>query len=257
MLNILQTKKGFSIITPTFKEVGLCESFKEAKLKVKSLSENRLFIKIINSGSTGNCSIIKYNDDIIIIDLGITLKELQVELIKLKLDLEDITGVYITHDHGDHLNVKTKKHLRDLGIPFNIFSDEGSILNRLKFINITSYNNNHDDVISLGFFIKINTFTFCWNTDLSSCDSIPLKEYDLIILECNYDEKGLNEAVGSGKYPQSLANRIRASHLSKEQGIKWLDKYNYNDTPIMYVHLSKNALSDKPVEKVFYSKKIK
>ena len=54
------------------------------------------------SSSKGNCTIVYINDQILIIDMGITLKELEDKLIRLKLDPDLIIGVLITHEHSDH-----------------------------------------------------------------------------------------------------------------------------------------------------------
>ena len=54
------------------------------------------------SSSKGNCTIVYTDTEILIVDLGITLKELEEKFDRLKLDFNKIVGVIVSHEHGDH-----------------------------------------------------------------------------------------------------------------------------------------------------------
>ena len=73
------------------------------------------------SGSAGNCTYIKYGNDEILVDAGVSCKQIQTALESIGTGLQNIKGIFITHEHSDHikgLEVITKKY----GIPVYINS---------------------------------------------------------------------------------------------------------------------------------------
>ncbi len=61
-------------------------------------------IAFIASGSKGNCTYININDKHILIDVGISMKRINKELlINFGIDLDDIDMIMITHAHIDHI----------------------------------------------------------------------------------------------------------------------------------------------------------
>ena len=54
------------------------------------------------SSSKGNCTIVYNENGIILVDMGITLKELEEKLNKLHLSCDSIIGVIVSHEHSDH-----------------------------------------------------------------------------------------------------------------------------------------------------------
>ncbi len=58
----------------------------------------------LSSGSKGNATYLNINDKHILIDCGLSYKELNKRLlINVGIDLEDIDFVYISHSHNDHI----------------------------------------------------------------------------------------------------------------------------------------------------------
>ena len=55
------------------------------------------------SSSKGNCTIVYNDNQVLLIDMGITLKELEEKLNKLKLSCNDIVGAIVSHEHSDHV----------------------------------------------------------------------------------------------------------------------------------------------------------
>lgn len=53
-------------------------------------------IKIISTGSKGNCYVMKHNDDTIIIDAGLSYNEI---LKNIDYKIASINGVLISHQH--------------------------------------------------------------------------------------------------------------------------------------------------------------
>ena len=54
------------------------------------------------SSSKGNCTIVYNDTQVILVDMGITLKELEEKLSKLNLSCDNIIGAIISHEHSDH-----------------------------------------------------------------------------------------------------------------------------------------------------------
>src|SRR5699024_12629628 len=70
----------------------------------------------IASGSSGNCTYIGTEQSHILIDAGISCKRITDNLKKLDLKPSDLDGIFITHEHSDHIQgirVLSKK----FGIP--------------------------------------------------------------------------------------------------------------------------------------------
>ena len=60
------------------------------------------------SGSSGNCYLIKSDNTNLLLDAGISCKAIQAGLESLGISLKDIDGIFITHDHIDHIKgIKT------------------------------------------------------------------------------------------------------------------------------------------------------
>ena len=92
-------------------------------------------IKVIESGSKGNCTIILSDTIKLIIDLGISYKKLIEEITKLNLDISDFAGLLITHNHKDHIKgVETfiKKSNLKLFIPQKMFKSLKEFIPILK-----------------------------------------------------------------------------------------------------------------------------
>ena len=56
------------------------------------------------SGSSGNCFYIESMKERILVDLGLTFSKTKEILFSRDVNVEDITGVFITHEHADHIS---------------------------------------------------------------------------------------------------------------------------------------------------------
>jgi phosphoribosyl 1,2-cyclic phosphodiesterase len=57
---------------------------------------------VLGSGSTGNAVLISTEKTNVLVDAGLSAKELIRRLAIVGIDCEDIDGVLITHEHSDH-----------------------------------------------------------------------------------------------------------------------------------------------------------
>ena len=82
-------------------------------------------IKVFASGSGGNCMLCSERDTHILIDAGISMRRLQQSLRAWDLEIDDIGGVLITHEHSDHvsgLKMLLKYHELPLYAPHTVAS---------------------------------------------------------------------------------------------------------------------------------------
>jgi len=57
----------------------------------------------LGSGSRGNATLIEKNNTRILIDCGFGVKDTRARLERLGLSLDDLDGILVTHEHGDHI----------------------------------------------------------------------------------------------------------------------------------------------------------
>ena len=180
------------------------------------------------SSSKGNCNIVYTDDEILVIDMGIPLKDLEEKFIRLKLDPNKIVGVLVSHEHTDH----TKGILslvRKYNVPIYCHYDSvDGVINKTK-ISSLCINRFADAEFKVGGF-KVSCFKVCHDvccvgfnifesgnkvsivTDLGhTTKEIVERLFDsrLVILESNHDEKMV---AASTKYPAVLKKRILSDH---------------------------------------------
>ena len=214
-------------------------------------------VKVIASGSKGNCSIILLKNINLIIDIGISYKKLTEELDKLNLNINDFTGLLITHNHKDHISgLKTflKKTNLNIFIPKKMYKslkseveeltedrcvfidDEDKILD----VDINLIHTSHDAPYSVGYLIKDDNKELVYITDTGYLNKKVLSKIenkDIYIIESNHDEKMLMD----GPYPRFLKERVISDygHLSNQTTAKYLFRIIGDNTKyIILAHLS-------------------
>lgn len=60
-------------------------------------------IHTLASGSSGNALVISHNGKHLLLDAGISCRRITVGLQALGLDVDDLSGILITHTHSDHI----------------------------------------------------------------------------------------------------------------------------------------------------------
>lgn len=209
------------------------------------------------SSSKGNCNIVYSDSEILLIDMGITLKDLEEKFNRLKLDPNNIIGVLVSHEHSDH----TKGILslvRKYNVPVYCHYDAvDGVLKKTK-ISSLCVSRFADAEFKVGNF-KVSTFKVCHDvccvgfnilenenkisivTDLGhTTKEIVERLYDsrLVILESNHDEKMV---VASTKYPAILKRRILSDHghLSNICSAKVVAQLaQHNVRQVLFAHLS-------------------
>lgn len=203
-------------------------------------------LKIINSGSVGNCYLLIGTNTTLIIEAGVNF-----QLIKqaLNFDLTRVAGIILTHEHGDHS--KGVKDATASGI--NVYASPGTIgamkftSHRLKPITannqysigefiILPFDVKHDCAEPFGFIIN---HPECGNV-LFITDSYYVPNLfpglNNILIEANYSEPILAERE---RLPYFVRDRVIKSHMSLET---CMDVLRANDLSrvnnIVLIHLS-------------------
>src|SRR5688572_16980477 len=72
-----------------------------------------LYITSLNSGSNGNCYYVANDNEAVLVDVGISCKEVEKRMLRLGLNLQKVKAIFISHEHSDHikgLEVLAKKY---------------------------------------------------------------------------------------------------------------------------------------------------
>lgn len=190
------------------------------------------------SGSSGNCSVIEENGKFILIDVGKSARITVNAIKEIGLDIKDLQGVLISHEHSDHIS-GLKVFLKKLNVPLyssaatlDYLADNDLVPAHIRLEDMTFAGHNigdffvkgfetpHDSIACMGFDIHTKAGTrMTMATDLGFVTDDILYHFcgtDLAVLESNYDEIMLRE---NENYPYYLKTRISSNrgHLSNVQ----------------------------------------
>lgn len=217
-------------------------------------------LKVLASGSSGNCYLLENEEETLIIEAGITYKRIQEGI---GYNINKVVGCLISHEHKDHS--KATEQLMKAGV--TIYTSEGTLEgmgqelgHRIEIIKahelvkvggftILPFDTQHDALEPLGFLIQhrdIGKLLFI--TDSYYC-KYKFKGVDHILVECNYKKELLADNIEKGIIPEWLQERITKSHFELENVKKFLKSSDLSRTKnIVLVHLSSQN-SDKALFK--------
>lgn len=242
-------------------------------------------ISVFSSGSSGNCELIRTKNLNILIDAGITKKQIDENLLEYDLTLNDIDVLLITHEHSDHVkslvsllkyaNIKTfmsrgtyyalLKENENKQASFNLLKNrfnDGMIvlLNRLDNFDYEEINYLdlkikpiaafHDAAECVGYVLEADEKRLGLLTDTGYVHQkvIPyLLNLDCYILESNHDP----EMLMSSSRPYYLKQRILSDHghLSNQDSMATLVKIMGDKTKlVMHAHISNECNLSEIVE---------
>jgi phosphoribosyl 1,2-cyclic phosphodiesterase len=238
-------------------------------LKILFFAAMSLFITSLNSGSNGNCYYIGNDTEAVLVDAGISCREIERRMKRLGLLMGKIKAVFVSHEHSDHIKglpVLVKKYQLPVYItPLTMRSGrlnfEESLLKNfiahepvsIGGLSITAFPKFHDASDPYSFIVSDNNICIGVFTDIGA-PCIHLKKYfqqcHAAFLEANYDE----EMLEKGGYPIYLKNRIRGGkgHLSNNQALELfiIHKPDFM-SHLLLSHLSKNNNSPELVKELF------
>jgi len=232
-------------------------------------SSMSLFITSLNSGSNGNCYYIGNNTEAILVDAGISCREIGKRMKRLGLKIENVKAVFVSHEHTDHVNglpTLIKKYQIPVYITPLTMKHGGLIFEEKLIHTFVSHQPVIIDGLTIIAFPKFHDVSDPYSFVISCDDAfvgvftdigVPcrhVKKYfpqcNAAFLEANYDEEMLN----NGTYPVYLKNRIRGGmgHLGNQQALELFVSYRSKFmSHLILSHLSKNNNSPELVQQLF------
>jgi phosphoribosyl 1,2-cyclic phosphodiesterase len=201
----------------------------------------KLEICALASGSNGNCYYIGNDQEAILIDAGLSARQLQLRMQECRLDTARIKAILVTHEHSDHccgirvfskrlggvpvyLTKKTYLALHSRQRPEKVIWFEPNRPFRVGSFEIFPFTKQHDAVDACSFRISYDGRHIGVMTDIGDpCEQV--KQHfslcDAVFLETNYDE----DMLWNGSYPYYLKQRISSAfgHLSNEQAFRLVE----------------------------------
>lgn len=184
-------------------------------------------ICLLASGSKGNAVYVEAARQRILIDAGLSGREIQRRLGQIGVGAGDLDAILVSHEHGDHcrgLGVLARRHK----LPVYIHPQTRQVLPDLHdlptvrefavgelfsigALNVQPFPTTHDAVASVGYTLRSDEGKVGLATDLGLATRLVadhLQGCRALIVETNHDEDLLRD----GPYPWPLKQRIRSRH---------------------------------------------
>ena len=166
-----------------------------------------MLFQVLASGSKGNLTYIKTDQTSVLIDAGISIKEI---VNRSDINLQEIEAIFVTHEHGDHVRYleaiarKTNatiyinedsfkeiypKYIKNIdGLKIKYIQSNKQY--EVKDLKILTLNLQHDSVNCFGYIFVSNkkSLAYCTDTGYIPLPYIDiLKKVDSLIIEANHD----------------------------------------------------------------------
>lgn len=211
-------------------------------------------VMAVASGSSGNCFYVGDGSDGILIDAGVSCRRICDSLVGSGVSLEKIRGIFVTHEHIDHvrgIDVLSRK----LGVP--VFASRGTMKSfylgenlrivksgeslKVGNLRVDVFDKFHDAAEPVSYSVSSGGKRASVLTDLGKvCSGVSgfISKSDFIFLESNHDVAMLEE----GRYPIFLKRRIlgELGHLSNLQAALAVLEHGGNVKKVVLSHLSSN-----------------
>lgn len=188
-----------------------------------------LKITVLGSGSSGNCALVVGEGVKLLIDAGLSSKQICLRLERVGVSPESLDGILLTHEHGDHvrgLDVFCKRYevpvvctamtrevlAGSLKLPkrWKVVPSGGEF--QLFGLSAATFPLPHDAVDPVGVVLRDGESGLGVVSDVGYVTNLMrerLRGLETLFVEANYDEKLLEEDT---KRPWSTKQRITARH---------------------------------------------
>jgi len=218
-------------------------------------------LTILGSGSAGNCAYVETADTRILVDAGLSGRQIRQRLATIGRAPESLQGILITHEHSDHIaglvglaarldlpiycNRLTKEAIEaQLQITINaqIFNTGASF--EIGDVGVDTFSIPHDAYDPVGFLLHTPDGRIGFLTDLGHATKLVIERIraaNILLLEANHDVKMLQN---DPRRPWSLKQRIlsRHGHLSNEASADLAEEIVSAELRRLYLaHLSRDC----------------
>ena len=211
------------------------------------------------SGSSGNSIFISDRETKILVDAGVTAKRIEEQLFSIGEDACELSAIFITHEHYDHVkglrvlasrykipvfasDMITEKLWKDDRLNEKIPTNPIEKGAELGGIEIIPFKNSHDSVECYGYRFNLpggRAVSVCTDTGYVTPEAkSAIRGSDLVFLESNHEIMMLQ----NGPYPYILKQRIlsRVGHLSNEDCAEFAKQLiKSGTTRLVLSHLSR------------------
>lgn len=216
---------------------------------------------VLGSGSTGNCALVASERTVVLVDAGLSCREICRRIGSAGFRFEDICAVCITHEHYDHISgLATLQKRHNISLYANTATVEALVMREkcegLKWavfttghpfeigdLTIEPFTVPHDSYDPVGFVVRTGQIRLGIVTDIGMPTSLvreKLGRCSALIVESNHDEKMLEQS----NRPWSLKQRIagRQGHLSNSQACRLVaDVAGPSLRMVILAHLSREC----------------
>ena len=190
---------------------------------------------ILGSGSSGNCAYLECDETRLLIDAGLSGRQIRQRLLTIGRTPENLDGILITHEHSDHIqgliglaaklqipvycNRQTRDAIsRSSMLIWNSGCSRRARVSISEASSIDSFTVPHDAYDPVGFLIRTHCANIGILTDLGHPTKLVMervRQANVLVLETNHDLKMLQDNV---RRPWSVKQRIvsRHGHLSND-----------------------------------------
>ena len=215
--------------------------------------------QILSTGSKGNAVIVGRS---VLIDCGVPFKMVEPHINDLRL-------VLLTHIHGDHFNTATIRHLAK-DRPLLRFGAckwlikplvNAGVKERQIDVLETGYSYEYGickvipfplshDVPNCGYKLHFPGGKAIYATDTGNLNGIVAKDYDLYLIESNYEESEIRQRIADKKLNGQYAYEYRVldTHLSKEACDDFIFKNIGSAGEYVYLHTHSEGEHDRQTE---------
>lgn len=212
---------------------------------------------VLGSGSEGNSLVVQVNQTCVLLDCGFSLSETVSRLARLGLQAEQLAGIVVTHEHGDHIS-GVARLARKFNIP--VWLTHGTLRTQsasfaeltlteinphLTFIigdvQVQPYPVPHDAAEPVQYVFSDGERRLGVLTD-TGCSTLHIESIlngcHALVLECNHDAGML----ANGDYHYSLKQRVggRFGHLNNNDAAALLGRLDRSRLQhIVAAHLSR------------------
>jgi phosphoribosyl 1,2-cyclic phosphodiesterase len=215
---------------------------------------------VLGSGSAGNSALVRAEGTTLLVDAGMSARKIEERLKALGVEISDIDGILLTHEHSDHTaalkvlskkrsmpvyaNAMTARTLDGHVPPTNWQLFESGSRFQIGAFSVATFRVPHDAVDPVGFRISCQGSCFGILTDLGHATRPvmdALRGIQGLLIETNYDEQLLQLDT---RRPWSVKQRIasRHGHLSNAAAAKVLEELTADELRmVILAHLSRDC----------------